>query len=47
MTQFQGPRAQIITLLFLVFTNIWQEDVAKIPKVPGAQRYVNMARAIT
>ena len=36
-----GPRAQIG--LLLVFTYIWQEDVAKIPKVPGALRSVNPA----
>ena len=32
---------------FVVFTYIWQEDVAKISKVPGAPRNVNSARAIT
>ena len=32
--------------IFLVFTNIRQKDVAKIPKVPGAPRKVNPARAI-
>ena len=30
--------------LFYIFTYIWQEDIAKIPKVPGAQRDVNPAR---
>ena len=29
---------------FLVFTYIWQEDVAKISKVPGAPRNVNPVR---
>ena len=33
--------------LLLVFTYIWQEDVAKISKVPGAPRNENPARAIT
>ena len=28
----------------IVFTYIWQKDVAKISKVPGAQRDVNPAR---
>ena len=28
----------------MVFTYIWQKDVAKISKVPGAQRDVNPAR---
>ena len=32
--------------LILVYTYVWQEAVAKIPKVPGAPRYVNPARAI-
>ena len=32
---------------FLVFTYIWQKDVAEISKVPGAPRNVNAARAIT
>ena len=27
--------------LFLVYTYVWQEDVAKISKVPGAPRNVN------
>ena len=36
MAQCQGPHAQMVRL-FLVFTNIWQEDVAKIPKVQGPQ----------
>ena len=33
--------------LFLVYTYVWQEDVAKIFKVPGASRNVNTAWAIT
>ena len=37
-----GPRAQMVRLFF--FTYIWQEDLAKIPKVPGAQRDVYPAR---
>ena len=37
------PRAQMVRLFFF-FTYIWQEDLAKIPKVPGAQRDVNPAR---
>ena len=45
MAQCQGPRAQI--LLVLVFTCIWRENIAKIPKVPGAQLNVNPARAVT
>ena len=39
-----GPRAQMVRLFFIIFTYIWQEDLAKIPKVPGAQRDVNPAR---
>ena len=31
---------------FLVFPYIWQEDVAKIPKVAGFPRNANPARAI-
>ena len=42
----KGPRAQMVRL-FLVFTYIWQEDVAKIFKVPMSLRNVNLARAIT
>ena len=38
-----GPRAQMVKLFF-IFTYIWQEYLAKIPKVPGAQRDVNPAR---
>ena len=37
------PLAQIVEL-FLVFTYIWQEDVAKIPYVPGALCNVNPDR---
>ena len=36
-------RPQMIEL-FLVFTYIWQEDVAKIPQVPGAPRNVSPAQ---
>ena len=32
---------------FLVFIYIWQENDAKIPQMPGAQRNVNPALAIT
>ena len=41
-----GACAQMVTL-FLVHTYVWQEDVAKIFKVPGDPRNVNPARAIT
>ena len=41
-----GPYAQMVRL-FLVFTCIWPEDVAKISKVQKAPRNVNPARAIT
>ena len=34
MTQCQGHYAQMVRLV-LVFTYIWQEDVAKIPKFQG------------
>ena len=37
-----GPRTQMVRLFF-IFTYIWQQDLAKIPKVPGAQRDVNPA----
>ena len=43
MAQCQGPRAQIVEP-FLVFTYIWQEDVAKIPYLPGVKRNVNPAQ---
>ena len=33
--------------IFCLFTYIWQEDVAIIPKVPGAPRIVILALAIT
>ena len=36
MAQYQGLRAQMVKT-FLVFTYIWQEDVAKIPEIPRAQ----------
>ena len=41
--QCQGPRAQIVEP-FLVFTYIWQEDVAKIPYLLGVKRNVNPAQ---
>ena len=44
LAQCQWPRAQMVRL-FLVFTLIWQEDVPKLPKVLGAPRNVNPARA--
>ena len=31
-------------IFFGLFTYIWQEDVAIIPKIPGAPRNVNPAR---
>ena len=40
---WSGPSAQMVGL-FLVFTYIWQEDVAKILEVPGTQRNVNPAQ---
>ena len=46
MAHRERLRAQMVRL-FLVFTCIWQEDDAKFPKVPGASRIVNPARAIT
>ena len=39
-----GPRAQMVRLFLLHLQYIWQEDLAKIPKMPGAQRDVNPAR---
>ena len=42
----KGFRAQMVRL-FLVFTYIWQEDVAKIFKVPRAPHNINLDRAIT
>ena len=39
-----GPRTQMVRLFFFIFTYIWQEELAKIPKVSGAQRDVNPAR---
>ena len=44
MTQCQGPD---LRRFFLVFTYIWQEDLAKISKVLGAPRNVNLARSKT
>ena len=43
MTHCQGSHAQMVRL-FLVFTYILQEDVAKICIVLGARRNVNLAR---
>ena len=42
MAQCQWPRAHMVKL-FLVFTYIWQEDLAKIFKKPGPWRNVNPA----
>ena len=42
----KGFRAQMVRL-FLVFTYIWQKDVAKIFKVPRSPHNINLARAIT
>ena len=41
-----GVPVQMVKLV-LVFFNIWQENVAKIPKVPGTPLNVNPAQAIT
>ena len=46
MAQYQGPCTKMVRP-FLVFTYIWQEDEATIPKVPGAPRITNPARVIT
>ena len=46
MAQCQGPRTQMVRL-FLVFTSIWKEDVAKTPKVLGVPCNVNSTEAIT
>ena len=46
MAQWQGPCAQMVRLYFWS-TLVWEGDVAKISKVPGAPRNVNPARAIT
>ena len=35
MAECEGPGAQMVRLI-LGFYLYWQEDVAKIPKVPGA-----------
>ena len=42
----KGFRAQMVRL-FLVFTYILQEDVAKIFKVPRFPHNINLVRAIT
>ena len=43
----KGFRAQMVRL-FLVFTYVWQEDVAKIFKVQRAPPHnINLAQAIT
>ena len=42
-----APRVQNDGKTFLLFTYIWQEDVANIFKVPGSRCNVNPARAIT
>ena len=34
----------MVRLFFLVFSHIWQEHIAKIPKLPGAPGNVNPAR---
>ena len=48
MAQCQGPGAQMVRH-FLVFTNIREEGVEKIPTVPGAPApcNVNPTQAIT
>ena len=46
VVQCQGPCVQNDGKTFLVFTYIWQEDIAKIFKVPGSRHDVNPARAI-
>ena len=38
-----GPSAQMIGL-FSVFTYTWQEDVEKIPQVPGAPQNISPAQ---
>ena len=38
-----GSRVQMVRL-FLISTYTWQEDVAKILKVPGAMGNVNLAQ---
>ena len=43
MAECQVPRAQI-ERLFFVFTYIWQEDAAKIPKVSSAPGNNNVRR---
>ena len=44
MAQYQLRTQRSNHKIFMVFTYIWQKDVAKIFKVPGAQRDVNPAR---
>ena len=34
MAQRKKPHAQVVRRFFLAFTYIWQEDFAKISKVP-------------
>ena len=46
MAQPQGLRAQMVRLC-LVFTCIWQENVAKFPKVPRVPRNASPARGLT
>ena len=41
-TEPRGPRSDDKT--FLVFTYIWQDDLAMIPKVPRAPRNINPAQ---
>ena len=42
----KGSRAQMVRL-FLVFTNLWPQDCAKIFKTPRVQHNINLAREIT
>ena len=46
MAQCQGSRAPMV-IHFLVFMCIRQNDIAKIPKVPGASRNAHSASSIT
>ena len=41
-----GSRAQMVKL-FLVFTYVWQEDVAKITQVPGGNAQCKSGLEIT
>ena len=43
MSQCQELLAQVVRLS-LVFTYIWQEDIAKIPQVPEAPDNIMVAR---